>query len=154
MYYEESTVVLYWMKLSWMVVWVLRKIYRCIILIVNYHEWLYEYYEGSIVLLYWTLTVMNGWISNTKGTVVLYWMLNCYGMFVYVLQRIYYRVTECLNEIIMNVCTSTMKGLLLCCGECQIVMNHLNKQIKGYYHVLVISQTTSGTFDWLTISFG
>ena len=94
MYYKESTIVLDWMKLSWMVVWVLRKIYYCIIVIVNYHEWLYEYYEGSIVVLYWTLTVMNGWMSNTKGTIVLYWMLNCYGMFVYVLQRIYYRVTE------------------------------------------------------------
>jgi hypothetical protein len=82
------------MKLSRMVVQVLQKIYRCIILNVNYHEWLYEYYEGSIVVLYWTLTVMNGWMSNTKGTIVLYWMLNCYGMFVYVLQRIYYRVTE------------------------------------------------------------
>jgi hypothetical protein len=35
-----------------MVVQVLQKIYRCIILNVNYHEWLYEYYEGSIVVLY------------------------------------------------------------------------------------------------------
>jgi hypothetical protein len=67
MYYKESTIVLDWMKLSWMVVWVLRKIYYCIIVIVNYHEWLYEYYEGSIVVLYWTLTVMNGWMKNMKG---------------------------------------------------------------------------------------
>ena len=28
------------------------KIYLCIILNDNYHEWLYEYYEGSIVVLY------------------------------------------------------------------------------------------------------
>jgi hypothetical protein len=95
MYYEDSTVVLYWMKLSRMVVWVLQKIYRCIILIVNYLECLYEYYEGSIVVLYWILTVMNDWMTNTKGIVVLYLMLNCYGMFVCVLQRIYYHVTEC-----------------------------------------------------------
>ena len=74
---------------------VLRKIYHCIILNVNYHEQLYEYYEGSIVVLYWTLIIMNGWMSNTKGIIMLYWMLNCYGMFVCVLQRIYYRVTEC-----------------------------------------------------------
>ena len=95
MYYEGSTVVLYSMKLSWMVVQVLQNIYCCIILNVNYHEWLYEYYEGSIIVLYWTLTVMNGWMSNTKGTIVLYWMLNCYEMFVCVLQMIYYHVTEC-----------------------------------------------------------
>ena len=93
-YYEGPPVVLYWMKLSWIVVWVLQKIYSCIILMVNYHEWWCEYCEGSIVVLYWTLTIMNGWISNMKGIVVLYWMLNYYGMFVSVLQRIYHRVTE------------------------------------------------------------
>jgi len=57
-------------------------------------------------------------------------------------------------KLLRNACTSTTKGLPLCCSECQIVMNRLNEQIKGYYHVIVISQTTSGTFDWLTISFG
>jgi hypothetical protein len=57
-------------------------------------------------------------------------------------------------KLLQNVCTSTTKGLLLYCSECQIVMNHLNEQIKGYYHVIVISQTASGTFDWLMISFG
>jgi hypothetical protein len=93
-YYERPPVVLYWMKLSSMVIWVLQKIYLCIILMVNYHEWWCEYYEGSIVVLYWTLIVMNGWMSNMKGIVVLYWMLYCYGMFVYALQRIYNCVTE------------------------------------------------------------
>jgi hypothetical protein len=58
-----------------MVVWVLRRIYwcillnvimtngriyRCILLSVNYHEWLHEYYEGFSVVLYWSLTFMNG----------------------------------------------------------------------------------------------
>jgi hypothetical protein len=42
-------------------------------------------------------------------------------------------------KLLQNICTSTMKGLLLCCSECQIVMNRLNEQIKGYYHVIVIS---------------
>jgi hypothetical protein len=50
------------------IVWVLRWIYCCIVLNINHHEWLDEKYEGSIV--------------------VLYWKLNCYGMFVGVLQRI------------------------------------------------------------------
>jgi hypothetical protein len=80
-YYKEYTLVLYRMKLSRMVVWVLRKIYRCIILNVNYHEWLYKYYRVSIIVLYWILIVMNGWMSNTKGVLLCYWMLNCYGMF-------------------------------------------------------------------------
>jgi hypothetical protein len=80
-YYEGSTVVLYRMKLSRMIVWVLQNIYRCIILNINYHGWLYEYYEGSVVVLYWTLIVMDGWMSNTKGVLLCYSMLNCYGMF-------------------------------------------------------------------------
>jgi hypothetical protein len=75
-----------------MVVWVLQKIYHYIILNVNEYEWLYEDYEGSIILLYWTLSVMNGWMSNTKDVLLCYWMLNCYGMFAYVLQMIYYCV--------------------------------------------------------------
>jgi hypothetical protein len=95
-----------------MVVWVLRRIYCCILLdeIVtngcmsitkdqllyfiecNCDEWLYGYYAGSIIVLYWTLIVMNGWISSMKGALLLYWMLNCYEMFVCVLQRIYYCV--------------------------------------------------------------
>ena len=100
-----------------MVVWALRRIYCCILLnaIVtngcmsimkdlllyfiecNCDKWLYEYYEGSIVVLYWTLTVMNGWMSNTKDVLLWYWMLNCYGMFVCALQRIYYCVYWMLN---------------------------------------------------------
>jgi len=101
----------------WMVVWVLRRIYYCILLDVivtnsymsitkdlllyfieyNCDEWLYEYYEGSIIVLYWTLIVINGWMSNTKGVLLWYRMLNCYGMFVCVLQRIYYCVYWMLN---------------------------------------------------------
>jgi hypothetical protein len=39
-------------KLSTRVVWVLQRIYDCIILNVNCHEWLYEHYKGSAVVLY------------------------------------------------------------------------------------------------------
>jgi hypothetical protein len=81
--YEGSIVILYWtltvtsgcmsitknlllcytkFKIITNVVWVLRKIYHDIILNVNCHKWLYEYYEGSIVALNW--------------------MQNCYEMFV------------------------------------------------------------------------
>ena len=96
----------------WMIVRVLRRIHCCILLDVimtngcmsitkdpllyfigcNCDEWLYEYNEGSIVVLYWTLIFMNGWMSNTKGVLLWYWMLNCYGMFVCVLKMIYYCV--------------------------------------------------------------
>jgi len=114
-----------------MVVWVLWKIYHCIILNVNEHELLYEYYEGSIIVLYWTLSVMNGWMSNTKDVLLCYWMLNYYGMFVCVLQMIYYCVYW-IVKLLRNAYTSTMKGLPLCCSDCQIVMNHLNEQFKGY----------------------
>jgi len=103
----------YW----WMIVWVLWRIYCCILLDVivtngcmsimkdlmlyfiecSRDEWLYKYYEGSIVVLYWTLIVMNAWMSNTKGVLLWYWILNCYRMFVCVLQRIYYCVYWMLN---------------------------------------------------------
>jgi len=33
---------------------------------------LYEYYDGCIVVLYWSLSVMNGWMSNTKGVLLCY----------------------------------------------------------------------------------
>jgi hypothetical protein len=42
-------------------------------------------------------------------------------------------------KLLRDVCTSIAKGLLLCYSECQIVMNRLNEQFKGYYHVIVIS---------------
>jgi len=137
-YYEGFTVVLYRMKLSRMVVWVLRKIYRCIILNVNYHGWLYEYYEGSIVVLYWTLIVMNGWMSNSKGVLLCYWILNCYGMFCLCITK---NLLLCLLNVklLWNTYTSIMKGLLSCCNECQVVTNRLNKQFKGYYHIAVSS---------------
>jgi hypothetical protein len=41
-------------------------------------------------------------------------------------------------KLLWNVCTSITKGLLLCCSEYQVVMNRLNVQLKGYYHVIVI----------------
>jgi hypothetical protein len=56
-------------------------------------------------------------------------------------------------RLLQNACTSTTKALLLHCSECQIGMNRLNEQIKGYYHIIVISQTTSRMCDWLTINF-
>jgi hypothetical protein len=106
---------------------------RCIILNVNYHGWLYEYYEGSIVVLYWTLIVMNGWMSNMKGVLLCYWMLNCYEMFCLCITKDL--LLRSLNvKLLRNVCM--MRGLLLCCSECQVVMNRLNEQFKGYYHVI------------------
>jgi hypothetical protein len=77
MYYEGSTVVLYWMKLSRIVVWVLWKIYRCIILNVNYHEWLYEYYKGSTVVFLLNVIVTNCCMSITKDLPFYYIECNC-----------------------------------------------------------------------------
>jgi len=141
----------------WMVVSVLRRIYYCILLDVivtngcisimkdlllyfieyNCEEWLYEYYERSIVVLYCTLIVMNGWMSNTKGVLLWYWMLNCYGMFVCVMKDLLLCLLNV--KLLWNACTSITKGLLLCCSECQVVMNCLKEQFKGYYYVIVIS---------------
>ena len=42
-------------------------------------------------------------------------------------------------KLLRNACMSITKDLLLCCSECQVAMNHLNEQFKGYYHVIVIS---------------
>jgi hypothetical protein len=77
-------------KLSWMVVWVLQMIYRCIILNVNCHKWLYEYYEGSTVALYWMLIVTNGCMSITKDLSLYYAEGYLSQMFIWVLRRIYY----------------------------------------------------------------
>jgi hypothetical protein len=41
-------------------------------IVLNCYEFLYEYYEGSIVVLYWTLTIMNGWMNNTKSLLLCY----------------------------------------------------------------------------------
>ena len=104
----------------------------------NSDERLYEYYEGSIVVLYWTLIVMNGWMSNSKGVLLCYWMLNCYGMFCLCITK---DLLLCLLNVklLWNTYTSIMKGLLSCCNECQVVTNRLNKQFKGYYHIAVSS---------------
>jgi len=32
----------------------------------NYHEWLYEYYERSTVVLYWMLIITDGYMSITR----------------------------------------------------------------------------------------
>jgi hypothetical protein len=84
-------------KLSWMVVWVLRRIYYYIILNVNCHEWLYEYYEGSTVALYWMLIVTNGCMSITKDLSLYYVEGYLSRMFIWVLRRIYYCAYIVLN---------------------------------------------------------
>jgi hypothetical protein len=42
-------------------------------------------------------------------------------------------------KLLWDFCIRITNGLLLCYSECQIVMNRLNEQFKGYYHVIVIS---------------
>ena len=37
---------------QWMVIWAVRRIYFCILIECNGDKWLYEYYEGSTILLY------------------------------------------------------------------------------------------------------
>jgi hypothetical protein len=41
-------------------------------IVLNCYEFLFEYYEGSSVVLYSTLTTMNGWMSNMKGLLLCY----------------------------------------------------------------------------------
>jgi hypothetical protein len=62
----------------------------------------------------------------------------CYGMFCLCITN---DLLLCLLNVklLRNAYTSIMKGLLLYCSECQIVMSHLNEQFKGYYHVVVSS---------------
>jgi len=80
-------------------------IYRCIIMSVNCHEYLYEYCKGFNVVL-------------------------C-KMLVWVLQRICCCVI--LNaKLLHNVCMSIMKGLILCFSEGQIVTKILKMHYKGY----------------------
>jgi hypothetical protein len=38
----------------------------------NCDEFLYKYYKGYIVVLYWILTFMNGWMKNMKGLLLCY----------------------------------------------------------------------------------
>jgi hypothetical protein len=65
-------------------------------------------------------------------------MLNCYEMFCLCITK---DLLSCLLNVklLQNAYTSITKGLLLCCSEYQVVMNHLNVQFKGYYHVVVSS---------------
>ena len=84
-----------WDKTStlWSCQWVLRKIYRCIILNVNCHEWLYEEYEGSTVMLYWMLNCYGMFVRILQRiNYSVYWTLNYYGTFVRVLRKVYYYV--------------------------------------------------------------
>jgi hypothetical protein len=61
----------------------------------NCDEWLYEYYEGSTVGLYWVLIVTNGCVSIMKDLPLQYtWML-----------------------IVMNGYVSIKRDLLLYCIE-------------------------------------
>jgi len=55
----------------------------------NYHESLYEHYEGSIVVLYWTLTIMNSCVSIMKDVSLYYTKGYLSWMFIWVLRRIY-----------------------------------------------------------------
>jgi hypothetical protein len=68
-------------------------------------------------------------MSNMKGVLLCYSMLNCYGMFCLCITN---DLLSCLlNITLLRIAyTSITKGLLLCCGECQVVMNHLNEQFK------------------------
>jgi len=72
-------------------------------------------------------------------------------MFVCILQRIHYHVYQTLNyyETFVRVLCRVYYYVIV-----NAVMNRLNEHFKGYYHVIVISYTTSGTLDWLMISFG
>jgi hypothetical protein len=38
----------------------------------NCDEWLYEYYKGSTVVLYWMLIIMNGCMSITRDLLLYY----------------------------------------------------------------------------------
>jgi hypothetical protein len=115
MYYKGSTVVLYWMKLSQMVVWVLRKIYRYIILNVNYHEWLYEYYEGSTVVFLLNVIVTNGCMSITKD--LPFYINECN------LANVLWRIYRCiiLNETVTNGCMSDTTKKLMSSPKCRSV---------------------------------
>ena len=78
-YYEGSivvlywtfTIVLYWMKLSWMIRWVIRKVLLC-------------YTECK--------TIMECLFCITKDLSLCYWMLNYYGMLVRAPRRVCYYV--------------------------------------------------------------
>jgi hypothetical protein len=93
----------------WMVIWVLQRIYCCILLNgcisimkdlllyfieCNCYEWLYEYYEGSTVIFY---------------------RMKLSRMVVWVLQKIYRCII--LNVIFTDGCMSITRDLLLYCVE-------------------------------------
>ena len=81
-----------------------------------------EYYEGSIVMLYWMINCygMVIWVIQKIYCGVI-WMLNCYGMFEWVLRRIYYY--DIMNvKLLWIVWMSITKNILLCYGD---YINHL-----------------------------
>jgi hypothetical protein len=90
-------------KLSRIVVWVLQRIYRCIILNVNCPEWLYEYYKRSTVVLYWMLIVTNGCMSITKDLSLYYVEGYLSRMFIWDLWRIYYCVIHSAKLLLIFV---------------------------------------------------
>jgi len=113
----------------------------------NYHKSLYEHYEGSIVVLYWTLTIMNSCMSIMKDASLYYTKGYLSWMFVWVLRMIYYcaihsakllwifvwmvgwviwRVYYCIIQnakLLQNVCLSITKDLLLCILSVKLVRN-------------------------------
>jgi len=107
-YYEGSTVVFYWMQLWRMVVWVLWRIYCCILL--------------NVIMtnsLWWILN----WLWDVDWAIM---NLGCWRMVVWVLRRIYCCIL--LNVIMMNGCMSITKDLLLYFIEC-----NYDKWLYEYY---------------------
>jgi len=62
-------------------------------------------------------------------------MLNCHGMFAWLLRRIYYYVIV-KTTLLWNVWMSIMNDLLLCDNKCYTIMEFLNKYNEGSIIVL------------------
>jgi hypothetical protein len=60
-----------------------------IILNLNFYEWLFEYYEGSIIVLCWRLFVTDVYMSIAKDLLLCIHSAKLLRMFVWVLQGIY-----------------------------------------------------------------
>jgi len=67
----------------------LQKIYCLLYGMLNCHEWSYEYYEGSILVLYWILTITNSCMSTTKDLLLHHTELKLSRMFIWILRRSY-----------------------------------------------------------------
>jgi hypothetical protein len=62
----------------WMIVWVLRRIYHCIMLKVICYECLFKYCEVSIIVLYIALNCYEFCMSIMKDLPLYYTECNCY----------------------------------------------------------------------------